>query len=284
MVNSGVDSNKNVYPILTDSNGKQYVIIDGSVTVIQPTAANLKATVTQLEKDRTVTCDTAANLKATVTQAAKDRTITDLKPDGANTLACLDANTRAGFVKITDGSDEAIIETDDNNISGAQKTLATINLNYSWDGSNWVRQTPSSFTPSLTWDVVTHEWVATAGAWAEETSSSHWLGMNLNNDATPAIDDQVGIGSFRVPSSAAYTLVIMLTKASNNAILHFLVNGSDVAQIDSYAAGTSYNQIESISLGTLTAGLKILSIKAASKHGSSSDYRIKINAIQVAKT
>jgi len=73
------------------------------VTVVQPTAANLKATVTQAEKDRTITSGsvtiqeplsvddnagsltvdgtltvvqpTAANLKATVTQAEKDRTI-----------------------------------------------------------------------------------------------------------------------------------------------------------------------------------------------------------------
>jgi len=64
------------------------------VTVVQPTAANLKATVTQAEKDRTITGNvtviqgtpanlkaevsqpTAASLKATVTQAEKDRTVT----------------------------------------------------------------------------------------------------------------------------------------------------------------------------------------------------------------
>jgi len=54
MVISGVDGNKNVYPILVDNTGKQYVIIDGNVTVIQATAASLKATVTQAEKDRTI--------------------------------------------------------------------------------------------------------------------------------------------------------------------------------------------------------------------------------------
>lgn len=99
MVNSGVDSNKDVYPILVDSSGKQYVIIDGSVTVIQPTAANLKATVVgtvtaeqanEANLKATVSIeevnptswhgkvyqDTAALLKATVTQLAKDRTVT----------------------------------------------------------------------------------------------------------------------------------------------------------------------------------------------------------------
>lgn len=34
--------------------------------VVQPTAADLKATVTQAAKDRTVTCDTPANLKAQI--------------------------------------------------------------------------------------------------------------------------------------------------------------------------------------------------------------------------
>ncbi len=53
-----------------------------SIEVIQDTAADLNATVTQLAKDRTVTGTvtvtqaTAANLNATVTQLAKDRTVT----------------------------------------------------------------------------------------------------------------------------------------------------------------------------------------------------------------
>ena len=49
----------------------------GATTVSQATAANLKATVTQAEKDRTVTCSTAGNLKATVTQASAARTVTN---------------------------------------------------------------------------------------------------------------------------------------------------------------------------------------------------------------
>ena len=35
MVNSGVDTNKNVYPILTDSSGRQYVIpTDGTNNIL----------------------------------------------------------------------------------------------------------------------------------------------------------------------------------------------------------------------------------------------------------
>jgi len=54
------------------------------VTVVQSTAASLKATVTQAAKDRTITGtvevvqDTPADLTATVTQAAKDREISDI--------------------------------------------------------------------------------------------------------------------------------------------------------------------------------------------------------------
>ncbi len=67
------------------------------VEVVQDTAADLKATVIQDAKDRTVTNPTAANLKAevgqptaanlkaTVTQDAKDRTVTN--PTAANLKA-----------------------------------------------------------------------------------------------------------------------------------------------------------------------------------------------------
>jgi len=44
---------------------------------------------------------------------------------------------------ITDGTDDAIIETDDDDIAGSQKTVIVINLNYVWDAvsSKWVRMT-----------------------------------------------------------------------------------------------------------------------------------------------
>lgn len=92
MVSSGVDSNKNVHPILVDSNGRPYIILD----------------------------------------------------DGSgNTQPAGDVTARPVFVKMTDGSNDAIIELDDDNISTGGRTLMVICLNYVYDagGQNWVRMT-----------------------------------------------------------------------------------------------------------------------------------------------
>jgi len=84
--NTVKDGSGTDYAFLVDADGK--VIISplssatSSIKVLQDTPGDLKATVTQAEKDRTVTGTvtveqaTAANLKATVTQAEKDRTVT----------------------------------------------------------------------------------------------------------------------------------------------------------------------------------------------------------------
>lgn len=94
--------------------------ITDAVTVIQAVAANLKATVTQAEKDRTVTNATYANLKGQVkiTDETNFMPTMDVAArkgfvrhtDGTNLTPAMDAVGRAGFQKITDGTDVLAID------------------------------------------------------------------------------------------------------------------------------------------------------------------------------
>jgi len=260
MVSSGVDSNKNVYPIRVDSSGSPYVLLsDGAET------ANV---------------DTSNRLEVSVL---------NLKPDGTNTLACLDANTRAGYIKVTDGSNEVILDTDDDNIANAQKTLLVINLGYVYDSDNskWVRQTPTAaavqdpvlvFSP--TQDNVDYN--PTAGTWATSTHGDTWANRKISNTSN-AQNDEISLGHFHVPSSGNYSVLILYYSNPDAGIAHAMVNGADEGTLDMYAAGAVANVIGTIDMGTLTAGLKHISLKAATKNGSSAGYILYINAVLVVR-
>jgi hypothetical protein len=92
MINQGVDSNKNVHPILTDASGRTYVLVD----------------------------------------------------DGnGHTMPAMDANGRPGFIKLTDGTNEAKCARDGGTTAGGANHLVVICLNYVWDAGNseWKRMT-----------------------------------------------------------------------------------------------------------------------------------------------
>jgi len=57
----------------------------------------------------------------------------------------VDSSGRA-YARLTDGTNEPIFDTDDNDIAKEQTTLTIINLNYVWDATNdkWIRSTPSA--------------------------------------------------------------------------------------------------------------------------------------------
>jgi len=131
--------------------------------VIQATAANLKATVTQAAKDRTVTCDTAANLKveihqpaaaedfkviqataanlkATVTQAAKDRTVTcDTAANLKSEVTPAAAAEFLNFPRIPTGATQVVAFNQASNNTAviytvtAGKTLYLVSLSMSTD-------------------------------------------------------------------------------------------------------------------------------------------------------
>lgn len=139
--------------------------------------------------------------------------------------------------------------------------------------------------PIFNWNAAMQQFESVTGTWAVDGTAVTDLGATLNNGnaAAAGLNDEVAIGSFMVPSTVAYTLYLIGTTHTENGIIHIFINGSDVAQIDMYAA-TAYGVAKSVSLGTLTAGHAVMKLKIASKHGSATDYMAAIEAMLILPT
>jgi len=151
------------------------------------------------------------------------------------------------------------------------------------DGRVYVTLSPAAieapvlnFTPFQT-DV---GYVSVAGEWAVSTSPSLWAGCHLYSIGD-AINASVGIGSFYVPSSGTYTLYHLGQKSSSNGIASYVINGAAEGTIDWYHSSTLNNVLQSVSLGTLTTGLKAVKVTVGSKNASSSAYGMEISSIIV---
>jgi len=119
------------------------------------------------------------------------------------------------------------------------------------------------------------------GTWAVVSDTAAvWLGGQLHN-SPGSVNDEVGIGQFYVPASGDYTVYSLTKKGADQGIIHAFINGVDLGTYDTYNGSITYNNLGSISLGTLTSGLKALSLKIATKNGSSSGYNVFICSLLV---
>lgn len=123
-----------------------------------------------------------------------------------------------------------------------------------------------------------------AGAgFARVVGSNHWTGAMLTN-AVCAINDEVSLGIVYIPITGDYTVHTLAEIGSSHGIAHFMLNNVDKGTIDYYNGSQVYNDTDSVSLGTLTAGLYVFTIKMASKNGASADYYIQLTSLIIVKT
>lgn len=139
--------------------------------------------------------------------------------------------------------------------------------------------------PIFSWNcLVAENYQSKAGTWAIDDNVVFWIGSKLTNTAASAVNDEIAIGSFYVPEATGYTLHLLHIANTVYGKAHFLINGVDEAEIDLYAGSQTLNNISSVSLGTLTVGQKIISIKISDKNASSSGYDADLYAVVIVKT
>jgi hypothetical protein len=134
------------------------------------------------------------------------------------------------------------------------------------------------------WDVLNNSFQTRAGNWATQDNVGFWLGKYVDNSGSDAQNDHVSIGAFNVPTAGTYTIYITATQNTNCGIAHVYVNGVDVAQIDTYNAVSSESVVFTDSLGTLSAGIKNVSLKVATKNAASTGYRLQFESVTIIKT
>ena len=84
--------------------------------------------------------------------------------------------------------------------------------------------------------------------------------------------------------AGTWTMTIIYQKNPNSPIHDFLIDGVSVGTVDTYAAGTSHNNVTSISGITLSAGHHTFKILANGKNASSGDYNLAIQNVNLTRT
>ena len=123
-----------------------------------------------------------------------------------------------------------------------------------------------------------------AGTWSYTSIVGNgWSVEELENPVTHAQNDAIALGSFFVPEQADYTAYVHFSKDTDRGELHLFINGVNVGSIDQYAGATAYNEIDTITIASLTKGAKEISIKAVDKNAASSSYIIGVQTLVIAK-
>lgn len=142
----------------------------------------------------------------------------------------------------------------------------------------------SEVTPVLKWfAAMNSSFMALTGTWVVAAGATDQGGGHIVT-STNTQNDEVGFGSFLIKEAGNYTLYFIHGTNPGYAIAHFMLNGVDTAEIDCYTAGGVSNVHTSVSLGTLTAGDKTLSVKLVDKNASSSAFEMYFYSIIIVKT
>ena len=84
--------------------------------------------------------------------------------------------------------------------------------------------------------------------------------------------------------AGTWTFTILYQKNPNSPIHDIIVDGSSIGTIDSYAAGTTHNNLATISGVSLISGNHTLKVLANGKNASSGDYNLAIQSITLTRT
>lgn len=123
---------------------------------------------------------------------------------------------------------------------------------------------------------------AKSGAFALATVNA-WTGQVLKNGAGLQ-NDEVNLGNFVIEEEGTFTFYVNCEKNTANGIMTIYLNGTSKGTIDTYAAASSFNEEETLNLGTLTEGVYSLSIKMATKNGAATAYVGVISSAAVYKS
>lgn len=122
----------------------------------------------------------------------------------------------------------------------------------------------------------------TQGTWAIFAHASYWSGWGTYNSSN-AQNDMVNFKVFL--NAGTYTFKLMHAKFNSGAIATILIDGVSVGTIDTYASATTYNNISAVTGITIaSSGLKTLSIKLATRNGSSIGWYLNHGPITIFQT
>lgn len=135
------------------------------------------------------------------------------------------------------------------------------------------------------WDEV----IQVAGTWttfvnASQTDyDSSLIAGYIQNNATHANNDEVHFGSLTL-NAGTYKISVAYVKANDAGIIEILLGTTSLGTIDSYAAGTSFNQATTLTYSPTARVSGNLRLKVTNKNASSSNYYLYVSRIEIIRT
>jgi hypothetical protein len=121
------------------------------------------------------------------------------------------------------------------------------------------------------------------GTWDESAAADFYLGSHMRNSSAGQ-NNSVSIGAFMVKEATTYTAYIIHQTANSHGKIHLLLNDVDKGSSDAYSVGVEYNQISTISIGSLSVGLHCVTLKISDKNAGSDGYNSATGAVFIVKT
>lgn len=119
---------------------------------------------------------------------------------------------------------------------------------------------------------------------AQVADTNFTRGYKVYASAGPDVSSKWGIGHVYIPVTGTYTAGGLFEKAAGNGIITVYLNGTSKGTIDLYAAGTTYDNFLTTTLGSLTAGLYAVELGTQSKNGASGGYQFGYSTFWIYKT
>ena len=218
---------------------------------------NFPSTTTSTSSSTTTTTSSSSSTSTTLTQSTS--TSTSISTSSSTTQSTSTSTT----VSTTSTSTSTTITTSTSTSSSTSTTVA--------DGL-------------LPWNIniePVHVTSVIAGTWLTEVNAAQykngwWTNTGNQNDE---ITYETAL------EAGTYSIFLVTITNSDQAILTITLGGVAAGTIDCYSAITAFSVTKSLTGIVLsTSGTQTLNIKAATKHASSSAYRVRLSTIAIIRT
>ncbi len=216
------------------------------------------------------------NLKWTQTKPANTDVVCDILDTSDNVLLS-DVSSVSDLSSI-DISSYASIKTrwTLSRLAGGDTSPQVSNPSWTWEGAEIDLSSPWLVDIDVFLTAISHT------NWNTITMASTALVYSATKDSSGAQNAEINFDI--VTSAGTWTFEMMHYSLTNRGIYSIRIDGVEVGIIDGYAASGVYNQQSTITGIKITGGKHRLTLKMATKNGSSSGYAGSIQHIQLRRT
>jgi len=147
--------------------------------------------------------------------------------DGTNDMPTMDANSRAGFFQLTDGTNEVVVLSDGSDaLSNASNELITAGLSYNYNGTNWDRVRDIAAASGSTYDGVLDSFTNTAVGMPNTVimgydntgAANAYRAIHVDSSGNVVLSSDIEIGAVEIKNATTEDRVIVTAANTGRAV------------------------------------------------------------------